>query len=196
MKEYKMIAFIGKSATGKDTFLQMICKDNEHFHPIVSSTTRPKREGEKDGVNYFYRKREYFIENLRNFIEVSFFNDWVYGTEIAALSKEKINVGVFNPDGIRNILEDNQIDLIVFYIQSPDKIRLLRSLNRETNPDIDEIIRRYGTDKKDFANLDFKFKIIENDEENGLDSIQDIVCGISQRLFWAQENNIAFSDLI
>lgn len=51
---YKIIALIGKAGAGKDTILREIIKNNSDLHEMISCTTRPKREGEVDGVNYFY----------------------------------------------------------------------------------------------------------------------------------------------
>ena len=48
------------------------------------------------------------------------------------------------------------------YIKTLPKIRLLRQLQRENNPNCDEIIRRYSTDQKDFSNIPFTYYIIEN----------------------------------
>ena len=47
-------------------------------------------------------------------------------------------------------MDNPLVDLYVVLIQASDKVRLLRSLNREVNPNVDEIVRRYTTDKKDF----------------------------------------------
>ena len=44
----------------------------------------------------------------------------------------------------------------------------MRYLNREENPDVDEIIRRYQSDRKDFATLPFDYEIINN---NNLDDL-------------------------
>lgn len=43
------------------------------------------------------------------------------------------------------------------------KTRLLRQLNRQDNPDVDEIVRRYGTDKKDFSAIDFDKLVLQNE---------------------------------
>ena len=41
-------------------------------------------------------------------------------------------------------------NLKIIYIVASDKERLIRQLDREENPDIEEIIRRYQTDNIDF----------------------------------------------
>ena len=96
-------------------------------------------------------------------MEATVFNNWAYGTRYQDLDEEKINIGVFNPDGIYNLLERKDIELKVYYLQVSDKTRLIRQLQRETEPDIEEIIRRYKTDKIDFADLDFKYEILFNE---------------------------------
>jgi guanylate kinase len=151
MNKYKVIAICGKSASGKDTLLHMIMS-NTALHEIVSCTTRPPREGEVDGVNYFFMTLEEFAykDYRGEMLEVSHFRDWCYGTAIDGLDADEINVGVFNPEGIMNLMKDDRVELYVVLVQASDKCRLIRSLNREINPDVDEIVRRYLADKEDF----------------------------------------------
>ena len=91
-------------------------------------------------------------------IEAAIFRDWVYGTPYDSLDKNKINIGVFNPSGIETMRWNRNIDLKVFYLLCSDKKRLIRQLNREKNPDIDEIFRRYQTDREDFFDLDLELE--------------------------------------
>ena len=46
---------------------------------------------------------------------------------------------------------------------------MLRQLNREEHPDVDEIVRRYKTDKEDFSNLNFCYTEIENEDEEDME---------------------------
>lgn len=102
-------------------------------------------------------------------LEASYFNEWFYGTGLESLDKDKVNIGVFNPEGINNLMMHSNLDIVVFYVRTSDKQRLLRQLNREENPDIEEIIRRYKTDKEDFYNLEFHYNEIENDTPEQLE---------------------------
>ena len=63
---------------------------------------------------------------------------------------------------IKSLLEDEECEILPIYIKATDKIRLIRQLQRENNPDCNEIIRRYLSDKKDFLNIPFHYYIIEN----------------------------------
>ena len=48
-----VIAFVGISGAGKDYCMKQVAKDN-NWHIIVSSTTRPKRDYEAEGVDYHF----------------------------------------------------------------------------------------------------------------------------------------------
>ncbi|MGN0992848.1 MAG: hypothetical protein ACI4PE_02895 [Bacilli bacterium] len=103
----------------------------------------------------------------------------MYGTSIDSLDNDKINIGVFNIEGIECLLQDPRLEIIPIYIKTPDKERLLRNLNRENNPDCLEICRRFIADKKDFDNIPFFAFIYENpnnkDFSNILDLLKDII---------------------
>ena len=58
---YKIVALIGEAGTGKDTLMQSILFEYpDMFNEIISCTTRPMREGEAEGVNYFYLTDQLF----------------------------------------------------------------------------------------------------------------------------------------
>ena len=179
MNKYKIIALIGESGSGKDTLLQSILSKNTNLNEIISSTTRPKREGEGEGVNYYYLTPEQFAYKVLNneMIEATCFNDWFYGTTYEALRSDVHNIGVFNPAGIESLILDKNIDLTVYYIQATKKNRLLRQLNREENPNVDEIIRRYKTDTEDFLDLDFNYIPLVNNTPQDLENNVDFILG-------------------
>ena len=163
---YKIIALIGEAGCGKDTILQKVLAAAPGvFNEIISCTTRPMREGEVEGVNYYYLTDKEFQDKViaGQMFETAEFNNWMYGTSYEALSADKPNIGVFNPTGIYSMLSRNDIDLVVFRVMCSDKERLIRQLNRENKPNVDEIVRRFGTDRKDFENLQFVYYPLENE---------------------------------
>ena len=155
-----IIAIIGEAGSGKDYFVEHLTKKYKKlFHKITSYTTRPKRDNEEEGKDYYFTTKEHFLDMIENksIVEYTEFNGWYYGTHECELDNNKmINIGVFDPQGVRNLIQLGY-SVIIFKLHVPDKERLIRQLNREEDPDIEEIIRRYQTDKEDFANLDFPF---------------------------------------
>ena len=176
-KKYKIIAVMGQAGAGKDSFVKTLLEETRFkdiAKPIISCTTRPIRENEQDGVNYHYLTNEQFTEQVLNgeMLEATVFNNWCYGTSTKNLDENCLNIGVFNPEGVEILKDSSNVDLKIVYIKADDKVRLLRQLNREQHPDCDEIVRRFGTDKKDFnsirldsINPDF---IIQNDGDHSL----------------------------
>ena len=184
MNKYKIVALFGEAGSGKDYIQKEIMKTDfgkENLSEIISCTTRPPREGEIDGVHYHFipTSAEFLsVKNLCKWIEISLFNDWWYGTSIDNLNKEKINIGVFNIDGINQMLKDDEIDCLPIRIICYEKIRLLRQLTREKNPNCMEICRRFQTDFKDFLNIPFPYKGVLNDTDETfpvLDIIEEII---------------------
>lgn len=178
---YKIIALIGKAGSGKDTMMHKVLERNPNLHEIVSCTTRPRREGEVEGVNYFYLTPEQFGDKVLHdeMLEATCFNDWFYGTSYESLRSDVVNIGVFNPTGIESLLGRPDVEVHVFYVVASAKGRLLRQLNREKDPDVDEIIRRYKTDEQDFADLDFEYNVLYNEIYEDLNAgVEAILCSL------------------
>ena len=153
---YKILGFAGQAGAGKDTAVRWFNKHNIRFynifHKAVGVTTRPPREKEKDGVDYFFVDNNTFSDMVLNneVLEATSFNEWFYGTPKKGLDKNLINILPLNPIAISILQDCPEVDLGVVYLQATDRERLLRQLMREPKPDCDEIVRRYATDKIDF----------------------------------------------
>ena len=79
----------GPSGSGKTSLARAVCEElGDRAYFSISTTTRSKREGEKDGVDYFFVSKEEFLKD----IEDGYFLEWAevhgnfYGT-----SKKQIN---------------------------------------------------------------------------------------------------------
>lgn len=151
----KVVALMGKAGSGKDTLLAEIMKldKGKEFQKVINCTTRPIREHEVDGINYHYLTHDEFTEKVLSgdMIEAAEFNNWFYGTMLSTLSTDKINIGVFNPTAVEILQDDKRLNVLVIYITAPNKVRLLRQLNREEDPDCYEIVRRFKADEEDFS---------------------------------------------
>ena len=61
----KIIVLSAKSASGKDTIMKQLVAE-EGFLPCVSHTTRPMREGEAEGREYYFVDQQDFIARKSN----------------------------------------------------------------------------------------------------------------------------------
>ncbi|NTV97966.1 MAG: guanylate kinase [Chlorobiaceae bacterium] len=82
VKRGKLIVFSAPSGTGKSTLAKIVLERFPCIVFSVSATTRKQREGEKEGVNYYFLPVEKFEEKIRTggFIEHEYFFGNQYGT--------------------------------------------------------------------------------------------------------------------
>ena len=171
----KIVLIYGESASGKSAIKRAIMRLRPDYNDVRTSTTRPIREGEVDGVDYNYYDDMTMASKIMadEMAECVSFRDWVYGTEYSALIDDKINIGVWNPEGVETLNDDDEIQCLNIYIYSSAKVRIIRSLNREVNPDVGEVVRRYATDLKDFEGFSpgFYHAVIHNDGSKSIDTL-------------------------
>lgn len=178
MNKRVIIALYGKSASGKDTIARVIVsKLPEITHFVISATTRPRRDNELNRVDYHFLTPAQMLEKIVNFeiLEAST-HGWVYGTLDSEIKSDKINIAVLNMEGIDILMERTDLEVIPVLIEASDKKRLLRSLQREDNPNCNEIVRRFSADQRDFDNQPFEPKMVfKNENEDDFNyAIQEL----------------------
>lgn len=173
-----LLVFIGESGSGKNFLIDhlMYIFSNE-FHTVSQVSTRPMREGEREGHPYHFVDVSTFLKETveGNILEWQRFNGWYYGTREQDLVEDKINVLSANPAAARILLNHPDLNTQIVYVKCDDKIRLIRSLEREEKPDIQEIFRRYNSDLEDFKSLDFPVHILINNHIQDLQAFEKIV---------------------
>lgn len=160
----KIICLMGKSSTGKDTIYKRLLENRDlKLKKIIPYTTRPIREGEKDGVEYhFVSDAEYErLESSGKIIEERAYNTfhglWRYFTvddgDIQVDSGSYIVIGTLEAYNAMKQYFGEEIMLPVM-IELDDGSRLQRALDREKkqqNPKYEELCRRFLADSEDFS---------------------------------------------
>lgn len=158
MIKAQVIALIGPSGSGKDYIYRKLKRKMPWANFLVSTTTRPIRQGEVDGVDYHFVSNEQF-NNLPIIAPSQFFVNgsgiWKYGLSLGDIDWDTVNIGVFDPTRVKELMENQYLNVKVYYIEASAKTRLMRQLSREKNPNVPEIIRRYQGDIDDFCALPF-----------------------------------------
>ncbi len=154
------IALVGAAASGKDYLRKRFM--NRGFVYGVSHTTRPPREGEVNGVDYYFVSDYKFIEMIGQdkFAEWQEFNGWKYG--LFKPEFERCDVMILNAEAV-DLLEPEYRDrLFVIYIDVDEKVRRERLVSR--NDKDDSIDRRINADNEQFGNFSNFDCIITNDK--------------------------------
>ena len=153
-----ILILMGGTASGKDTVQKELV--NYKFDKIVTYTTRPPRENEKDKVDYNFISKDTF-DSIKDyfFAETNVyhtkFGDWWYGSPIGEyLTNTSRRSVILTPDGVRKvipILKSHGIKTVVIYLKAPEDIIKDRLIRRGDNKE--EVERRIQADKNDFADL-------------------------------------------
>lgn len=181
-KKIKVVIFFGESCSGKDTALKWTLDNIPNTKRMVSCTTREPREGEQDGVDYYFISNLEFARKVVNFsiVEATSWCGEFYGTPIETFEEDKINVGVLDIAGIEAMKSDDRLEVLPIYVAASPRTRLLRSLNRETNVDCEKICKRFLEDLEKFAEIDFEHETFVNDDSiSGPTDFQEIAKIIS-----------------
>jgi len=164
-----LIVIVGESASGKTTFAKAL-EIEQGYKRVVTYTTRPPREGEKNGIDYFFVTEEEFLthEDNKTFFETAEYNDWNYGSSIMGLDIENSNyVIILTPTGMRSLLQYVQkygLSRYIFtcYIKNNRRSRLIKILQRGDN--IEEAYRRNLADVGQFDGVENEVNfVLEND---------------------------------
>ena len=160
----KIFYIIGKSATGKDSIYNKILEQQiPNLEKLVIYTTRPQREGETNGKEYFFtdlkglnemREKGVIIEE-RTYHTV--LGDWTYFTaddgQLELDTTDYLGIGTL--ESYEKMISWFGTDKVVpIYIELEDGIRLSRALGREQQqktPHYAEMCRRFLADAEDFS---------------------------------------------
>ncbi len=183
---------MGKSTSGKDTIYKDLIR-NEAFalKKVVPYTTRPMRDGEADGVQYFFKTEEQYLElkNAKRIIEERTYHTnygpWRYFTaddgQIDLKSGNYLMIGTIESYcSIRDYFGKEFVEPILIDVDA--RIRLERAMNREAeqeNPKYDEMCRRFLADEEDFSEEKIKEAEIEKRFYNNAE-IKDCINEISE----------------
>lgn len=143
----KKIVIVGRGAAGKNFLMKRF--EKRCFRHLVSHTTRPIRNGEKEGDEYHFVSKEEFTKMIENneFVEFQEFNGNYYGTSIEEWGKS--DVTILAPKGVENLQKlgmRNQCFVIFLDISS----EVIRKRLLERGYDEEKISERFYNDLQEF----------------------------------------------
>lgn len=160
----KIFVVMGKSASGKDTIYKLLKESEElNLKTAVMYTTRPIRQGEENGVEYYFvgEDRLQELKQERKIIEhrtyQTIYGPWHYFTvndgQIDLQHANYLMIGTLEMyEQIKKYFGESFVEPI--YIEVEDGIRLTRAIKREKSqdqPKYAEMCRRFLADEEDFS---------------------------------------------
>lgn len=155
---------MGKSASGKDTVYQRLLEEESlQLSRIVLYTTRPVREGEQDGREYYFtdEKKLEELKKANRLIELRSYDTvhgiWHYFTaddgQIDLSGQDYLGIGTLESYQKMVAYFGREV-MVPLYIEVEDGERLSRALTRERKqktPRYAELCRRFLADSEDFS---------------------------------------------
>ncbi len=143
-----MILLYGASASGKTEIAKALEKDYA-IKKAITSTTRKMREGEKDGLSYFFYDEDSFKKRLEEgfFAESTLYNGHYYGTGKDQIANDKCIV--LDPKGVESFQRLGDPSIVSFYLEANEETRRKRMRMRGDGKE--EIEQRIENDKRAFS---------------------------------------------
>jgi len=187
----KIVYLMGKSASGKDTVYRELLKRFPGFRRLIPCTTRPQREGERDGEEYRFVTEEQLdtFEKSGKLVEKRVYETiagpWTYATvdwEEPASESESVSLGIGTLESYLKLRDYyGEERMLPVYIEVDDGIRLQRALDREKQqktPNYAELCRRFLADQQDFSEEKLKEAGIRKRYRN--DALPDCLARIAE----------------
>lgn len=177
-----LIVISAPSGTGKSTLCEEIRRKKPEIKFSVSCTTRPKRNYEKDGINYYFLTEDEFKSKIKNneLLEYEEVHGYYYGTLINtlknAISSKELMLFDVDVNGAMSIKKKYPRNTLTVFILPPSiedlKVRLI---NRGT--DSRKIIKK----RLERTNKEMKFKdkfdtfMINDDLSSAVKKLNEII---------------------
>lgn len=176
-----LIVISGPSGSGKDSICERLKEYNDNFWVSISCTTRKPRQGEEEGINYFFKTKEEFIEGINNneFLEYAIYNDDYYGTPKANIN-DYLNRGidvilVIEVQGALKIKQSIK-DSIFIFIMPPSMKELIKRLKLRGTDSNDKILKRF---KKAYQEINevskYNYVVVNDDLDVATKKVNSII---------------------
>ncbi len=181
MKHGKIYVIAAPSGAGKSTLVNALCNLDNKIQLSISHTTRPRRNNETDGVNYFFTSVEEFKKMIDNneFIEFAQVYDNYYGTNINTIKRflatGKDIILEIDWQGARQIRKLFP-DAVLIFIVPPSLETLAERLNKRNTDSTEVIKKRLDMALDDISHAgEFDHIIINDNFETALQDLWSVM---------------------
>jgi len=180
-KKGMLIVLSGPSGSGKGTIISKLLQKRDDTVLSISMTTRKPREGEVDGVHYFFTNREEFeqMQTLGAFLESAEYNGNYYGTPESTvrnwLAEGKNVILEIEVQGAEKVM-DFRSDLVSIFITIPSMEELYARLKGRGTEDEETIAKRMAVAKRELQRaFRYDYVVINDEVDLAVDRINTII---------------------
>ena len=177
----RIVILSGPSGVGKDTLISAWIAKNPHVERVITYTTRDKREGEVDGVDYHFVSTREFLEMARagEFLEYKEVHENHYGTPIRGLAdtvgRGKIAVLKIDVQGALAAMQKLTGEMSIF-IAPPSMEELERRLTARGSESKSQVRVRLRNAKREMAAaVHYSHTVINDEVDRAVEEIEAIV---------------------
>jgi len=176
-----VLVLSGPSGAGKSSLINKISNEIGEYYFSISTTTRPMREGEEEGVHYHFVDEEEFKKDIEedNFLEHALVHGNYYGTSLKpvrqALSEGKLVI--FDIDVQGNMAIKNRLGDITtsVFITPPSLSELKRRLMNRSTDSQEVIEKRLDMAKREIQRTaEYDFLVINDDLDIAAEVLRQI----------------------
>jgi guanylate kinase len=174
-----VLVLSGPSGAGKTSLIKNIANDIGDFYFSISTTTRPIREGEVDGVNYHFVSEEEFQKDIKadNFLEYAMVHGNHYGTSLKPV-REALNEGklvLFDIDVQGNTAINSRLgDITTSVFITPPTLSELKKRLENRSTDSQEVMQgRLKMAKREIQRIsEYDYMIVNDDFEEASNTLK------------------------
>lgn len=184
-----LIVISGPSGVGKDSVIKRMKERDLPFHFVVTATTRPRRDGEVHGVDYFFISTEEFTdmidqgELLEHAIVYGDFKGIPKDQVRQALASGKDVIMRIDVQGAATMRKKSPQALLIF-LTCQDEQELIKRLNQRKTETRESLITRIETARQELTHIqEFDYVVLNSDShlDEAVDSILAIIQTEHQR---------------
>lgn len=179
--EGKLVLFSGPSGVGKDTLLDILFQKRPDFQKSISITTRERREGEVNGVDYYFITPDDFEAMLDNgeVLEFAKYGKNLYGTPKKPvdgwLAEGKTVILKIEVQGAEKI-KKMYPDAVAIFVMPPSMEILEKRLRRRGTENEEDLVRRLTIARDEIKkSRDYDYIVINDSLEEAADEILAIL---------------------